>query len=164
MRRTLLFLSMIMFALAITPAATASKPVREINPSQGEHVIRGQCAFPVLGHIDGTEIITTFTDKAGNPVKQIVTFPGNTITLTNLVSGASITVMGTGSSQVRAAPDGSLSARAMGHGPFFPNPITGEPGIWYLSGQGRSTIDAHGNVTSAKLMGRLVDLCPQLAA
>ena len=51
----------------------------------------------------------------------------------------------------------------MGHGPFFPNPITGEPGIWYLSGQGRSTIDAHGNVTSAKLMGRLVDLCPQLA-
>ncbi len=164
MRRTLLFLSMIMFALAITPPATASKPLREINPSQGEHVIRGQCDFPVLGRIDGTEIITTFTDKAGNPVKQIVTFPGNTITLTNLVSGTSVTVMGTGSSQLRAEPDGSLTARAMGHGPFFPNPITGAPGIWYLSGQGRSTIDAQGNVTSAKLMGRLVDLCPQLAA
>ena len=164
MWRRLLFGSTVLLALTLPAPASADKPVREINPSQGEHVIRGQCAFPVLGRIDGTEIITTFTDKAGNPVKQIVTFPGNTITLTNLVSGTSLTVMGTGSSQVRAAPDGSVTARAMGHGPFFPNPITGEPGIWYLSGQGRSTIDAHGNVTSAKLMGRLVDLCPQLAA
>ena len=162
MWRRLLFGSTVLLVLMLPARASAGKPVREINPSQGEHVITNQCAFPVLGHIDGIEIITTFTDRAGNPVKQIVTFPGNRLTLTNLVSGTSITVMGTGSSQLRAAPDGSLSARAMGHGPFFPNPITGEQGIWYLSGQGRSTIDPHGNMT-ADLAGRLVDLCPQLA-
>jgi len=86
------------------------------------------------------------------------------VTLTNADSGASITVMGTGSSQLRAEPDGSLTARAMGHGPFFPNPITGAPGIWYLSGQGRSTLDSKGNVTSATLHGTLVDLCPRLAS
>ena len=68
------------------------------------------------------------------------------------------------SSQLRAKPDGSLTARAMGQGPFFPNPITGARGIWYLSGQGISTLDSQGNVTSAILHGRLVDLCPRLAS
>jgi hypothetical protein len=163
MRRMLLFLSTALFALAIASPASAGKPTRETHP-QGDAVITHQCAFPVLGHVDGIEIITTWTDDAGNPIKQIVTFPGNVLTFTNLDSGTSITVAGTGSSQLRAEPDGSVSARAMGHGPFFPNPITGEPGIWYLSGQGRATIDSQGNVTSARLAGRLVDLCPQLAA
>jgi hypothetical protein len=163
MWRTLLSLSIVLFSLTLAPAASASKPVRESGP-QDDAVITGQCAFPVLGHIDGIEIITTFTDRAGDPVKQIVTFPGNTLTLTNLDSGTSVTVMGTGSSQLRVESDGSVSARAMGHGPFFPNPITGEPGIWYLSGQGKATIDTQGNVTSAELAGRLIDLCAQLAA
>jgi hypothetical protein len=164
MLRKLLFLSTVLVALAVTTPASASTPTREIHPSQDDVVIADQCAFPVLGHIDGVEIITTWTDDAGSPVKQIVTFPGNTMTFTNLDSGTSVTVMGTGSSQLRAAPDGSVSARAMGHGPFFPNPITGEPGIWYLSGQGKATIDPQGNVTSAELAGRLIDLCPKLAS
>jgi hypothetical protein len=164
MRRTLLLLSIGLFALTITPPASATKPVREIHPGQDDVVITDQCAFPVLGHVDGIEIITTFFDAAGNPIKQIVTFPGNTATFTNLDAGTSVTIMATGSSQLRAEPDGSLSARAMGHGPFFPNPITGEPGIWSLSGQGKATIDPEGTVTSAELAGRLVDLCPQLAS
>ena len=43
-----------------------------------------------------------------------------------------------------------------GHGPFVPNPITGERGIWYLSG-GRviATFDAEGNLTSFDSTGRL---------
>jgi hypothetical protein len=164
MRRGLLLLSTVLICLALAPAASAKKPTRDINPTQDDVVITHQCDFPVLGHIDGVEIIKTWTDDAGNPVKQIVTFPGNRLTFTNLDAGTSVTVVGTGSSQLRARPDGSVSARAMGHGPFFPNPITGEPGIWYLSGQGRATIDSHGNVTSARLSGRLVDLCPLLAA
>ena len=162
MPRTLLLVSTVLFALMVTPPASATKPIREINPGQEDVLITDQCAFPVLAHIEGIEIITTFTDKAGKPVKQIVTFPGNRLTLTNLDSDASLTVMATGSSQLRAEPGGWLSARAMGHGPFFPNPITGEPGIWYLSGQGKATIDPQGVVTSARLAGRLVDLCPQL--
>jgi hypothetical protein len=164
MRRTLLFLSTVLFVLTITSPAFANEPIREINPGQDDVVITDQCAFPVLGHIDGIEIITTFTDAVGIPVKQVVVFPGNMMTLTNLESGTSLTILGTGSSQLRAEPDGSTSARAMGHGVFFPNPLTGESGIWYLSGQGSAIIDAQGNVTSAELAGRLVDLCPQLAS
>jgi len=163
MPRKVLVLSVVVTVLAVASSASASKPIREVH-SQDDFVIRGQCAFPVLGHIDGDEIITTFVDKADDPVKQIVTFPGNRITLTNLRSGASIEVMGTGSSQVRAHADGSVTARAMGHGPFFPNPLTGEPGIWYLSGQGTMTLDQNGQVTAIALHGRLVDLCPQLAS
>jgi hypothetical protein len=163
-RRGVLFLSTVLICLALAPAASAKKPTREINPSQDDVVITDQCAFPVVGHIDGVEIIRTWTDDAGNPVKQIVTFPGNRLTFTNLDTGASVTVVGTGSSQLRALRDGSVSARAMGHGPFFPNPLTGEPGIWYLSGQGRAVLDSQGNVISARLSGRLVDLCPRLAS
>ena len=162
MLRTLVFLSTVLFALAVAPPASAHQPDREVH-LQDDIVIGDQCAFPVLGHVDGIEIVKTFTDASENPVKQIVSFPGNTMTFTNLDSGTSVTVMGTGSSQLRAAPDGSMSARAMGHGPFFPNPITGEPGIWYLSGHGKATLDPEGNVTSADLAGRLVDLCPRLA-
>ena len=164
MRRRLLLLPTVLICLALAPEASAKKPMREINPSQDDVVIADQCAFSVLGHIDGIEIIKTWIDDAGDPVKQIVTFPGNRLTLTNLDSGTSVTVMGTGSSQLRAQPSGSVSARAMGHGLFFPNPLTGEPGIWYLSGQGKATLDSQGNVTSAALAGRLVDLCPSLAS
>jgi hypothetical protein len=163
-RRRLLLLPTVLICLALAPEASAKKPMREINPSQDDVVIAEQCAFPVLGHIDGIEIIKTWIDDAGDPVKQIVTFPGNRLTLTNLDSGTSVTVMGTGSSQLRAQPSGSVSARAMGHGLFFPNPLTGEPGIWYLSGQGKATLDSQGNVTSAALAGKLVDLCPSLAS
>ena len=162
MRRGLLLVVTVLLCLAVAPAASANKPTKEINPSQGDVVITDQCLFPVLGHIDGVEIIKTWIDDAGNPVKQIVSFPGNRLTFTNLKSGTSVTVVGTGSSQLRAGADGTVSARAMGHGPFFPNPITGEQGIWYLSGQGRATLDAEGNVISARLAGRLLDLCPSL--
>ncbi len=164
MRRTPLFLFTVLIALAIASPASATPPDRDIHPSQSDIVIAGQCMFPVLAHIDGREIITTFVDAARNPIKQIGVFPGNKITLTNAESGLSITLMGTGSSQLRPEPDGSTAARAMGHGPFFPNPLTGEPGIWYLSGQGMATLDPEGNVTSVELAGRLVDVCSELAS
>jgi len=163
MPRKVFVLSVVLAVLAVASSASANGPIREEH-QQGDVVLRGQCAFPVLGHIDGIEIIKTFVDAAGDPFKQIVTFPANQITLTNVRSGVSITVMGTGSSQLRARSDGSVSARAMGHGLFFPNPITGEPGIWYLSGQGVATLDQNGETTEAILHGRLVDLCSRLAS
>jgi hypothetical protein len=163
MPRKAFVLSVVLAVLAVASSASASGPIREKN-EQGDVVIRGVCTFPVLGHIDGVEIIKTYVDEAGDPFKQIVTFPGNRITLTNPRSDTSVIVMGTGSSQLRARSDGSTSARAMGHGLFFPNPLTGEPGIWYLSGQGAATLGRSGETIDAILHGRLVDLCPRLAS
>jgi hypothetical protein len=163
MRRGLLLLSTILIALAVVPAAAANKPTREIIPAPDDLVIIDQCAFPVLGHIEGSEIDTTFTDKAGNPVKLLGVFPGNTLTLTNLDTGKSITLGATGSFQLRVEPDGSASAMVTGLGAWpFGNPVTGEPGIWYQSGRVTATIDAEGNTTSVSSTGKLVNLCAQL--
>ena len=165
MRRGLLLLSTALVAVAVVPAATANKPTREIIPAPDDKVITGQCTFPVLGHIEGNEIDTTFTDKAGNPVKLVGVFPGNTLTLTNLDTGKSITLGATGSFQLRAQPDGSGSAMVTGLGAWPDgNPITGEPGIWYQSGRVSATFDAEGNTTSIKSTGKLVNLCTQLAS
>jgi hypothetical protein len=164
MLKKLLITSIALVTLAVTPAASATAPIREVNAVQGDVVITDQCAFPVLGHVDGSETITTFTDTAGVPVKQIAIFPANTLTITNLESGASVTVIGTGATYVRAESNGGVSVRITGHGPFSPHPLTGEPGIWYLSGRAAATFDAQGNLTSAAVTGRLVDLCDRLAS
>ncbi|HSB38597.1 MAG TPA: hypothetical protein VLD13_05860 [Gaiellaceae bacterium] len=115
-------------------------------------------------HIEGKEIDTTFTDKDGDPVKLIGVLPGNTLTLTNLDTGTSITVRATGPFQLRLNPDGSAAGKVTGHGAWLSNPVTGEPGIWYQSGQVTATLDEEGNTTSVSNAGQLVDLCPRLEA
>jgi hypothetical protein len=158
MRRGLPLLSTVLIALAVVPAAIANKPV-----GSQDVPVPDQCAFPVLGHIEGGEIDKTFFDKAGNIVKLIGVFPGQTSTWTNLETGKSITVSDAGSFHARFEPDGSATALITGHGPI-PNFITGEPGIWYLDG-GQITLtgDASGNLTSVDIRGNLVDLCTRLA-
>ena len=155
----------IVTALTVVPAATASAPIREIIPAPDDRLITDQCSFPVLGHIDGSEIDTTFTDNAGNPVRLLGVFPGNTLTLTNLDTSESITLGATGSFQLRVQPDGSGSAMVTGLGAWPEgNPITGEPGIWYQRGRVSATFDAEGNTTSIRSAGTLVNLCTQLAS
>jgi len=165
MRRGLLLLSTLLIVLAIASAAGANKPTQEIVPGQDDVVFAAdQCGFEVLGHIEGGEIITTFTDKAGTVVKQITVFPGNKATLTNRDTGKSITIPLTGSSSARLQSDGSVLLVATGHGLFAPNPVTGEPGIWYLSGRGTLTVDAAGILMSPPAAtGKLVNLCARLA-
>ena len=165
MRRGILLFLTVLVGLAVVPAATANQPTREIIPAPNDRVITGQCTFPVLGHIEGNEIDTTFTDKAGNPIKLLGVFPGNTLTLTNLDTSKSITVGATGSFQLRVEPDGSGTGMVTGLGAWPDgNPVTGEPGIWYQSGRVTATFDAEGNTTSIKSTGKLVNLCTQLAS
>jgi hypothetical protein len=152
----------VLAALAVVPAAIADKPRQTIIPAPDDMLITGQCAFPVLGHIEGVEIDTTFTDKAGSPVKLIGVFPGNTLTLTNLDTGTSITLASEGQFHAQLKRDGSGFVLVTGHGPSIPNPITGEPGIWYLSGRLIARFDAEGNPTSLDSTGNLVNLCERL--
>src|SRR5215203_4609777 len=155
----------VVIALAIASSAIAAQPTREIIPAPEDRLITNQCSFPVLGHIDGSEIDTTFTDRAGNPIKLLGVFPGNTLTLTNLDTGNSITLGATGSFQLRVEPDGSGSGMVTGQGAWPDgNPITGEPGIWYQSGRVSATFDAEGDTTSINSTGILVNLCTQLAS
>ncbi len=155
-------LSTVLIALAVAPAATATKPTREIVPGQDDVRITDQCAFPVLVQTTGREIVTSFTDKAGNLIKQIAVFPGNKQTLTNLATDRSIVVPATGSFHARRQPDGTATLHVTGHGIFPGHPVTEEPGIWYLSGRIFATLDADDNPTSIHVTGKLVDLCPRL--
>jgi hypothetical protein len=153
----------VLTALVVVPVATAEPPDRNHVPAPGDVTITDQCAFPVLGHIAGGEIDATFFDKAGIPVKEIGVFPGQTLTVANLETGTSITLVNAGSFQARAQRDGSVTISITGRGPI-PNIITGEPGIWYLDGgHVLLTIDADGNLASIETTGNLVDLCDQLA-
>jgi hypothetical protein len=162
-RRGLLLLTTALVALAVVPAATAVRPEREIVPAPNDMLIGDECAFPVLGHIEGGEIDTTFFDQAGNVVKQLGVFPGQTLTVTNLDTDKSITVVNAGSFHARAEHDGSVTVWITGHGPI-PNFVTGEAGIWYLNG-GRVllTFDADESLTSVDVSGNLIDLCTRLA-
>jgi hypothetical protein len=151
-------------AFAVAPTAMAAPPTQEIHPAPEDRLINDQCTFPVLGHIEGREIQTTFTDRADNPIRLLAVFPGNTLTLTNLDTGKSITVGATGTFQLRVEPDGSGSGMVTGQGAWPDgNPVTGEPGIWYQSGRVSATFDADGN-TSIKSTGILVDLCVRLGS
>jgi hypothetical protein len=145
-------------ALAILPAATASPPTRGIT-GQNDQDINEECAFPVHVHFEGIEIDTSFSNKFFGR------FPGNTVTLSNLDTGKAITLPTTGSFQARAEPDGSTSIAVLGHGlsPIVVNPITGEAGIWYLTGRLSGTVDAEGNTTSINFSGKQVNLCALLA-
>jgi hypothetical protein len=163
MRRALVVLTTVCVALAAAASASAGKPAREIVPAPGDAVFTDQCAFPVLGHIDGIEIDTTYFDNAGNPVKQIGVFPGQTLTLTNLDTDASITVGNSGSSQARAESDGSVTISITGHGPL-PSELFGMPGLWYLNGgHVVVTLDQDGNPTSVRITGNVENLCDALA-
>jgi hypothetical protein len=103
--------------------------------------------------------------RAGRPIRLLGVFPGETITLTNLDTGQSLTVGGTGSFQLRVEPDGSGSAMATGLGVWHDgNPVTGEPGLWYQSGRVSTTWDAEGNTTSLRSTGMLVNLCAELGS
>ena len=164
MRRGLLLLSILTTALAVAPAATADKPMREVIPAPDDMIIDDQCSFPVLAHIEGPEINTTFTDRFGNPIRLLGVFPGNTLTLTNLDTDESVTVGAAGSFQLRAESDGSASAMVTGQGAWLGHPVTGEPGIWHQSGRVSATLDADGNATSINVTGKLSDLCGQLAS
>jgi hypothetical protein len=151
-------------ALALAGPASAIPPDRRVVLADPDRVITGQCDFDVLGHIEGAEINTTFFDNAGDAIKKIGVFPGQTLTLTNLDTGETITLVNAGSTQFRAEPDGSVKLAIMGHGPL-PNEVAGgEPGIWYLSG-GRVfvTLDAEGNPTSITVEGNVANLCGHLA-
>jgi hypothetical protein len=164
MRLGLLLVSTVVIALAVAPAAGAEKPTRTPT-TQPDMPINDQCAFPVLAHWEGTEIDTTFVDKAG-PVRLLGIFPGNKLTLTNLWTGKSITLPATGSFHLKVEPDGSESISVVGNGlsPVIVNVLTGESGIWYLTGRLSVTVDSDGNPTSISFVGKQVNLCAQLAS
>ena len=127
MRRAFLIVSAVFTALAVAPAATADKPTREILSSLEDFVVTDQCEFPVLVHTEGGGIATTFTDKEGDVVKELLVFPGNRQVFTNLDTDRSVTVATTGPGHFHFNSDGSGFLK-----------VTGSFGLACRSGNGRA--------------------------
>jgi len=150
-------------ALVMAPTAAADKPTRVVYPSPADFVIDDECTFPVLVHTPpGTEVYTFFDQKHGS-IFKIFGAGGGKQTLTNMNTGASVTVTEAGSLNITNRSDGSGFFHETGRSlSVVGSPLTGEPGIFVQNGDFLATWDAAGE-TSFKLTGSLVDLCSELA-
>jgi len=165
-RRTIYsyWLALALVALAVVPTAVAVTPAREPVPAPGDVILTDLCPFPVLAHIEGGEIDTTFFDREGDIRRLLGVFPGQTLTVTNMNTLESITVSDAGSFGATLQRDGSVEVSITGHGPL-PNFVTGQPGLWYLDGGHVGlTFGADGSLTAVESMGNLVDLCGELGS
>jgi hypothetical protein len=161
MRRTVLILLAVVAALAVTPAASADKPTREVFGPVPDFTT-DLCAFPVLVHTIGDTIVITFTDDDGNVTRQNLFFPGNKQVLTNLATGKTLTFPTNGPGFFEFNPDGSGSLTATG--PALGFQVGDEPGLFWTAGRYVETFDADGNTTSIEFKGHVEDVCAQLAA
>ena len=70
-------------SLAVPGAATATPPVRDVFPVEGEFVldkVSDACGFPVTVGIEGTFSIVVFQDRDGTTIREIDTQPGTRLT------------------------------------------------------------------------------------
>jgi hypothetical protein len=72
-RKRVLVLLMLVLPLALAAPVLAAPPTTEVVTEDASSVDTELCGFPITFHDSGTYKITTFYDKAGNPVKSILT-------------------------------------------------------------------------------------------
>ena len=154
-------------ALALTlglvapSAALARPPVREVLPLPLDVTV-GECGFAVLIHAEGQTIRTTWYDDAGDPVRAVESYPGLTYVLTNVATGKQISVPIPGPAKYEFNADGSTTVTGSGPWGWWPNPVTGEHGIFLVRGRLTFTFDDAGNFSFELLSGQLDNLCPRL--
>lgn len=123
------------------------------------------CPFAVrIEAVENKEIATTFTDKDGNPTRQLIT--GRLVMrITNLATGASIVRNVSGPGMLTFHADGTLTVVLRGGSLLYLLPTdAGGPGLWLNSGPVRLEVDAANNVTSTVRPAHSIDVCPMLAA
>lgn len=129
------------------------------------------CSFPLTITDDGSghRVERTFYDRNGNPVRMINNGTGPDLTLTNDLTGASITLKGNGSNLLtKPQADGTLWMRATGHVVLIMFPTDSPPGptTTLYVGQLVVTYDPASSTNFTVLesaSGRQVDLCKELS-
>ena len=161
-RLTVVFLVTLAALVAAAPSAQAAPPTHEQVPIDDE-VGDESCGFPVQVHVTGFMLVIEWVDEDGT-TRRFEGFPQARLTKTKLRTGKSITVNTAGSFHLTENPDGSLTAAGTGNWGFPFDLETGEPGFLLLySGRWVFSVDAQGN-ESFDFVGRVRDLCAELAA
>jgi hypothetical protein len=159
-RLAVVFLATLAALVAAAPSARAAPPTHE-RRSIDETFIDRSCGFPVQVEVTGVMLVIEWIDKEGTR-RRFEGFPQGRLTLTNLLTGKSITVNTAGSAHITENPDGRFTAVGTGNWGFPSDPETGEPGFVLFSGRW-VFIEAQGT-TSFSFVGKRVDLCAELAA
>jgi hypothetical protein len=161
MRRGVLTLCAVLFALAVAPTAGADKPVKVPSPAE-DFTITGACAFDV-----GVEFLTnkSFAIVFSNGVT--ITAGSLKVRLTNESDPSkSIEVNISGPGKFAPTPDGGFVVEARGPWLFFfvPGELgPGSPGMLVLTkGQAILAVDGSGNASFTPA-ANTTDLCAALA-
>jgi hypothetical protein len=107
-----------------------------------------------------------FIDKKSNAVRLIMAGQGNTLKLTNLNTGASLTLRTDGSvERILKFPDGSQRWAVTGHNLliWFPSDVPPGPRTTLYVGRVNFTVDTVGVFTLGKTAGTSTDICAALA-
>jgi hypothetical protein len=115
----------------------------------------------------GNQVMRTFTDKDGNPVRFLSAGKGSALTFTNLSTDAALSLKPNGSeSHITFNPDGSQTWMTTGHNVLvlFPTDVPAGPSTTLTVGQVAFTVDTNGVFTVFKVSGMSTDICAALSA
>jgi hypothetical protein len=110
-------------------------------------------------------VFKEFYDASGNTVRFISAGKGADLTLTNLATGATLTLRANGSVEKTALnPDGGFTSMVMGHNViiFFPTDIPPGPSTTLYVGRVTYSVDPSGVWTLLSTAGDSTDLCAEL--
>ena len=81
------------FAVLVVPLAGANAPTVTATEVNRDVVIAASpatCPFNIVAHLEGTRVITDFTDRDGNLERRVILLRAFTITYTNPLTGKSL--------------------------------------------------------------------------
>jgi hypothetical protein len=161
-KRLAAVLPLALLALVVmAPSALAAKPTHERIRFDNTYVDES-CGFPVEVHETGSILAIEWVGPDGT-TRRFEAAPQAKNTLTNLNTAESITVNVSGPAHITEGADGSFTLVGTGLWGWGHNPDTGDEGLFLTAGRFVFSIDAAGN-PSLQRVGRLIDLCAQLAA
>lgn len=82
-----------LFALLVVPLAGANPPTAtqtQVNADVPIPAGPDTCPFDIVAHVEGTRVVTDFTDQDGALVRRVIHLRSFTITYTNPLSGKSL--------------------------------------------------------------------------
>ena len=141
-------------AVVFAPSALAAAPTIQRFPINGTF-FDNECGFPVQIDIVGTDLAII----SGNT--EFDAFPNSRATLTNLVTGKTLTVSIAGPGLTTFGADGSVTFSGNGPTLFWNSPRHFDV-ITLIDGKFVLAIDPEGNSTLS-IIGRTEDLCAALA-
>jgi hypothetical protein len=147
----------VMTLLAVTPTF-AAKPDTETIPIDVPQYSITECnGFTLLTEVHGRIKVSTYFNKNGDPVKEIVRY-SLVQTYTNSESGQSLTLRTAGPDRVTFNADGSITIVSTGRGEVFNS--DGE--LVTFRGRLVTHISADGTETEVFQAGKLQNVCALL--